>query len=204
MHSYVGRYISCEYLEVKTPRFETTDKNDFSISILNTFYPQRTYTYRVQSSVWRLPNYWPPTPSAPSECVLPPHQSWGVHTRRSVRGWGVNISEDARHWIGLLQYNPFTYVAMQGAGHRWEGWDRWEGHWAFVSFEEGWSLHLCLSSFISGRERNRGPTFSPCTSVPYQEERGTEDPHSVLARLFPIRKSVASLHYNIYVKGCLE
>ncbi len=22
------------------------------------------------------------------------------------RGWGVNISEDARHWIGLLQYNP--------------------------------------------------------------------------------------------------
>jgi hypothetical protein len=21
-------------------------------------------------------------------------------------GWGVTISEDARHWIGLLQYNP--------------------------------------------------------------------------------------------------
>jgi hypothetical protein len=35
----------------------------------------------------------------------------GVHTRRAVRGWGVNISnisEDARHRIGLLQYNPST------------------------------------------------------------------------------------------------
>jgi hypothetical protein len=26
-----------------------------------------------------------------------------------VRGWGVNISEDDRHWIGgLLQYTPST------------------------------------------------------------------------------------------------
>jgi hypothetical protein len=29
----------------------------------------------------------------------------GVHTRREVREWEVNILEDARHWIGLLQYN---------------------------------------------------------------------------------------------------
>ncbi len=35
--------------------------------------PQSAYIYRVQSSVWRLPNYWPPnTP----------------HTRHGVRGWG--------------------------------------------------------------------------------------------------------------------
>ncbi len=40
--------------------------------------------------------------------VLPPHQRQGVHIRRAVRGWGVNILEDARHWIGLLQYNPST------------------------------------------------------------------------------------------------
>ncbi len=32
----------------------------------------------------------------------------GLHTRWAVRGWRVNISEDARHWIGLLQYNPST------------------------------------------------------------------------------------------------
>ncbi len=65
--------------------------------------------YRVKSSVWRLPNYWSPTPSLPSECVRSPHQrgGGGVHTRRAVRGGG-HISEDARHWIGLLQYNPST------------------------------------------------------------------------------------------------
>jgi hypothetical protein len=61
-----------------------------------------TYIYRVQSNVWRLPNY--PPPPSPRECVLPP----GVHNRWVERGWGVNISEDARHWIGLLQYNPST------------------------------------------------------------------------------------------------
>ncbi len=25
------------------------------------FHPQSTYIYRIQSSVWRLPNFWPPT-----------------------------------------------------------------------------------------------------------------------------------------------
>jgi hypothetical protein len=50
-----------------------------------------------------------PIPSPPSECPPPaPKAGGGVHTRRVVRGWGVNISEDARHWIGLLQYNPST------------------------------------------------------------------------------------------------
>jgi hypothetical protein len=58
--------------------------------------------YRAVSGVLRTIE--PPTPSPPSECVLPPPQS------RAVRGWGVNISEDARHWIGLLQYNPSTYI----------------------------------------------------------------------------------------------
>ena len=61
----------------------------------------------------------------------------GTHSPGGEGVGGVNYLEDARHWIGLLQYNPFTYVAMQGGEHRWEGWDRWEGHWAFVSFEEG-------------------------------------------------------------------
>jgi hypothetical protein len=31
------------------------------------------------------------------------------HTRRAVRGWWANISKDARHWIGLLKYNPSTH-----------------------------------------------------------------------------------------------
>ncbi len=61
--------------------------------------------YRAVSDVFQ--NIDLPTPF-PSECVLPLHQRRGVHTRRAVRGWGVNILEDARHWIGLLQYNPST------------------------------------------------------------------------------------------------
>ncbi len=53
--------------------------------------------YRAVSGVFQ--NIDPPPPSPPSECVLPPHQR---------RGGGVNILKDARHWIGLLQYNLST------------------------------------------------------------------------------------------------
>ncbi len=74
---------------------------------------QSTYIYRVQSSVWHLQKYWLPPPSPPSECVLPPHHRRGLHTRRAVRGWRVNISEDDRQWIGLLQYNPSTSQCFQ-------------------------------------------------------------------------------------------
>ncbi len=40
----------------------------------------KVLTYIVQSSVWRPPNYWHPTPSPPRECVLPPHQRRGGGT----------------------------------------------------------------------------------------------------------------------------
>ncbi len=65
--------------------------------------------YRAVSGIFRNRNYWPPPRSTQRVCPLP-HQRRGVHTRRAVRGWGVNISEDARHWIGLLQYNPSTVL----------------------------------------------------------------------------------------------
>jgi hypothetical protein len=72
-----------------------------------------TYTYvedRAVSGVFQ--NIDPQPPSPPSECVLPPHQRRGVHTRRLGRGWGANILEDARYWIGLLQYNLSTIVCI--------------------------------------------------------------------------------------------
>ncbi len=50
-------------------------------------------------------------PSPPSECVLPRTKGLGVYTfagRWGGVGCGVNISEDARHCIGLLRYNPST------------------------------------------------------------------------------------------------
>ncbi len=35
-----------------------------------------------------------------------------MHTRRAVKGWGVNILENVRHRIGLLQYNLSTMHKM--------------------------------------------------------------------------------------------
>jgi hypothetical protein len=51
-------------------------------------------------------NIDPPLPSPPGDCVppLPPNKGRGVHTRRAESGeWGVNILEDERHRIALLQ-----------------------------------------------------------------------------------------------------
>jgi hypothetical protein len=68
-------------------------------------HPHGTYKYRVQSSVWHLPNYFDPPPPLHPASVLPPH--------RAVRGWGVSILEDARHWVDLLQYNPPTVPSIE-------------------------------------------------------------------------------------------
>jgi hypothetical protein len=74
--------------------------------------PHKVLTYVENRAVSRVlfQNIDPPPPSPPSECVLPPHQRRVVHTRRAGGGWGwgVNILEDARHRIGLLQYNLST------------------------------------------------------------------------------------------------
>jgi hypothetical protein len=78
------------------------------INMMRGYVAQSTYVCGVQSSVWRLPKYWPPTPSPPSECVLPPHRRRGVTHSPGAEGVGVNILEDVRHWIGLLQFNPST------------------------------------------------------------------------------------------------
>ncbi len=63
--------------------------------------PQSTYIYRVQSSVWRLPNYWTPTPLHPASVSSPCTKGGGrggAHTPGG-EGWGggsINISEDAK------------------------------------------------------------------------------------------------------------
>jgi hypothetical protein len=65
---------------------------------------QSTYIYRVQSNAWRLPNYWPPAPSPPSECVLPPRQRRERHTRRAGWGGGGSIFRKTPD-IGLTSYS---------------------------------------------------------------------------------------------------
>ncbi len=64
--------------------------------------------HRAVSGVFQ--NIDPPPPLHPVSVSSPrpAPKAGGVHTRRAVRGWGVNILEDARHWIGLLQFNPYT------------------------------------------------------------------------------------------------
>jgi hypothetical protein len=78
--------------------------------------------YRAVSGVFQ--NIDPPTPlstpafGASSKILTPPPPSppafgaGGGHTRRAVRGWGVNILEDARHRIGILQYNLSTLSVL--------------------------------------------------------------------------------------------
>jgi hypothetical protein len=53
----------------------------------------------------------------PQHCIQPasvssPASKAGVHIRRAVSGWEVNILEDVRHWIGLLKYNPSTSLPV--------------------------------------------------------------------------------------------
>jgi hypothetical protein len=67
-------------------------------------------------------------------------------------------------------HTEYKYVAMQGGGHRWEG-------WGIDGKDTGPLLVL----------KRGDPSISACHRS-YQEERGTEDRHSVPARLFPIRK----------------
>ncbi len=42
---------------------------------------RREIIVRGQSYGWRLPKYWPPTPSPPGECVPPAYGAGGGHTR---------------------------------------------------------------------------------------------------------------------------
>jgi hypothetical protein len=67
--------------------------------------------YRAVSGVFQ--NIEPPTLFHPASVSSPRTKGGGVHTRRAVRGWGVNILEDARHRMGLLQYNLFTDLRIR-------------------------------------------------------------------------------------------
>jgi hypothetical protein len=59
--------------------------------------------YRAVSRVFQ--NIDPPPLSPPRECVLPPHQRRGVHSRRAVRGWGGGSIFWKTRDIGLASYS---------------------------------------------------------------------------------------------------
>ncbi len=75
-------------------------------------HPSTTYIeYRAVSGIFRTID--PPPPLHSASVSSSRTNEGGEHTRRAVRGWGVNISEAARHWIGLLQYNPSTHPSQR-------------------------------------------------------------------------------------------
>jgi hypothetical protein len=63
-----------------------------------------TYTYRAIID--------PSPPLHPASVSSPLTKREGGTHSPGGEGWGVNISEDARHWIGLLQYNPSTHATQ--------------------------------------------------------------------------------------------
>ncbi len=68
---------------------------------------------RVQSSVWRLPNNWPPTPSPPSECVLPPVPKAVGFTLTGRWGGGMSIFQKTPD-IGLASDSiiPLRFLSV--------------------------------------------------------------------------------------------
>ncbi len=67
--------------------------------------PHKVLTYIEYRAVFGVFRTIDPHPLSTQRVCPPPAPKvgGGVHTRRAVRGWGVNISEDARHWIDLLK-----------------------------------------------------------------------------------------------------
>ncbi len=78
--------------------------------VINPHHKVLTYVeYRAESGVFRT--ILTPHPPLPLASVSSPRTEGGGYTLAGRWGdGGVNISEDARHWIGLLQYNPSTIL----------------------------------------------------------------------------------------------
>jgi hypothetical protein len=67
--------------------------------------------YRAVSGIFQTID--PPPLSTQRVCLphAPKAGRGGTHSP-GRKGWGVNILEDARYWIGLLQYNSSTTEAL--------------------------------------------------------------------------------------------
>jgi hypothetical protein len=85
----------------------------------------------------------------------PPVSSIGIlfaSHDQMMRGWGVNILEDARHWIGLLQYNPSTDERMAADTHVFGA------RFRKLNNNKFWG---CTSTSYY-YQKNFGPWFYPC------------------------------------------
>ncbi len=104
--------------------------------------------YRAVSGVFQI--LTPHPPLHPATVSSPPHQR-GVGGYTLAGQWGVNILEDARHWIGFLQYNLSTVcgygvggrVGCPQGGRRLEGWGPWTRRPAWLA-EGEWPSRACI------------------------------------------------------------
>jgi hypothetical protein len=90
-----------------------------------------------------------PHPLSTLRVCPPPHQRRGGTHSPAVRGWGLNIfniSEDARHWIGLLQYNPSTDLHLVMPG--WETTTFHGKHTVYIEYLQHKKYDDELASFV--------------------------------------------------------
>ncbi len=115
--------------------------------------------YRAVSGVFQ--NIDPQPPLHPASVSSPRTKGGGVLTRRAVRGWGVNILEDARYWIGLLQYNPSMIVCICNTEEHAGCKLAWSGKSVIYSPANHWK------AFIMSPNRGRGERYR----ARYRKER---------------------------------
>jgi hypothetical protein len=100
-------------LLVNFPLFQTMSRAGYSPESFREHpYSNKVLTYieyRAVSGVFRTTLLTPL--SSQRVCPPPAPKAGGSHSQGG-EGGGVNISEDARHWIGLLQYNPSTLIPI--------------------------------------------------------------------------------------------
>jgi len=112
--------------------------------------PQSTYICRVQSCVWLLPKYWPPTPSPPSECVLPPNPKTGGHTLAGRWGGGGSIFWKTPD-IGLASYSIISLRCQHLKGQCHEIFCFWFFSW--ISFPP--APEYCIRTVLNFFENSR-------------------------------------------------
>ncbi len=71
---------------------------------------RREIIVRGQSYFYRLPKYWPPIPLSAWRVCPPPNKGGGYTLAGRRGGWGVNILEDDRNRIALLQWSLYAVL----------------------------------------------------------------------------------------------
>jgi hypothetical protein len=112
----------------------------------------------------------PHPPLHPAGVSSPRTKGGPNNTRRAVRGWGVNISEDARHWIGLLQFNPSTGPTIPGTVIAGNICGQWVYFTAFCQIPSLWLVAIwrffSLSShIIKYGVRSSKFIWAPCAQL---------------------------------------